>query len=93
MLLLVNNLHEKRIVESQYGRNFGTARAICDLYSCYMKNALVVCQSNACYFSMYVATSLIAIFVISSSLPLSFQRYFYLIFALFALESINKQMA
>ena len=40
MLLLVNNLHEKRIVESQYGRNFDTARAICDLYSCYMKNAL-----------------------------------------------------
>ena len=27
MLLLVNNLHEKRITESQDGRNFGSARA------------------------------------------------------------------
>ena len=35
MLLLVNNLHEKRIVESQDGQSFGTTRAICDLYSCY----------------------------------------------------------
>ena len=35
MLLLVNNLHEKRIVESQDGQSFGTTRTICDLYSCY----------------------------------------------------------
>ena len=40
MLLLVNNLHEKRITESQNGRNFSKqARAICTrattLRSCY----------------------------------------------------------
>ena len=27
MLLLINNLHEKRITESQDGRNFGSERA------------------------------------------------------------------
>ena len=31
MLLIVNNLHEKRIIESQDGRNLGRARAICNL--------------------------------------------------------------
>ena len=36
MLLLVNNLHEKHITESQNGRNFNKqARAICNLHSCY----------------------------------------------------------
>ena len=33
MMLLVNNLHQKRITESQDGRNFGSARAICNLHS------------------------------------------------------------
>ena len=48
MLLLVNNLHEKRIIESQDGRNLGGARAICNLQcvsklsSRCMKNALVL---------------------------------------------------
>ena len=49
MLLLVNNLHEKRIVESQDGQSFGTARAICDLYSCY--NFALVLHENAPVFS------------------------------------------
>ena len=48
MLLLVNNLHEKRIIESQDGWNLGRARAICNLQcvsklgSRCMKNALVL---------------------------------------------------
>ena len=48
MLLIVNNLHEKRIIESQDGRNLGRARAICNLQcvsklgSRCMKNALVL---------------------------------------------------
>ena len=51
MLLLVNNLHEKRITESQDGKNFGRTwmlLAICTcvtaLHSCYMKNTLVFDQ-------------------------------------------------
>ena len=35
MLLLVNNLHEKLITETQEGRSFGSARTICNLHSCY----------------------------------------------------------
>ena len=35
LLLLVNNLYEKRISETQNGRNFGSARAIRNLHSCY----------------------------------------------------------
>ena len=31
MLLLVNNFQEERITESRDGRNFGSARAVCDL--------------------------------------------------------------
>lgn len=48
MLLIVNNLHEKRIIESQDGRNLGRACAICNLQcvsklgSRCMKNALVL---------------------------------------------------
>ena len=34
LLLLVNNLYEKRISETQNGRNFGSARAIRNLHSC-----------------------------------------------------------
>ena len=49
MLLHVNNLHEKRIKESQNGRNFA-ARAICHLHSCYKKIALVFSQSAALNF-------------------------------------------
>ena len=51
---VVNNLHEKRITESQDGQNFGSARVlfvICTcvttLNLCYMKNALVFSQSGA----------------------------------------------
>ena len=53
MLLHVNNLHEKRIKESQNGRNFA-AGAICNLHSCYIKNALVFSQSAALNFFMYI---------------------------------------
>ena len=48
MLLLVNNLHEKRIIESQDGQNLGRVRAIFNLQcvsklgSLCMKNALVL---------------------------------------------------
>ena len=35
MLLLVNNLQEKLITETQEGRSFGSARTICNLHSCY----------------------------------------------------------
>ena len=59
MLVLVNNLHEKRISKSQNGQNF-VARAlfvICTrvttLHSCYMKIALVSSQSEANNFLMY----------------------------------------
>ena len=59
MLLLVNNLHEKRISKSQNGQNF-VARAlfvICTrvttLHSCYMKIALVSSQSEVHHFFMY----------------------------------------
>ena len=44
MLLLVNNLHEKRITESQDGRNFGSERAICNWHSC--------CNFYSCYMKM-----------------------------------------
>ena len=44
MLLHVNNLHEKRIKESQNGRNFA-ARAICNLHSCYR---IYPCIMRAC---------------------------------------------
>lgn len=37
MLLLVNKLKEKNVIESQDRHNFD----ICNLYSCYMKNAPV----------------------------------------------------
>ena len=41
MLLLVSNVHEKGITESQDKRNLTT------LHSCYIKNALVLSQSDA----------------------------------------------
>ena len=44
MMLLVNNLHEKRITEGQDGRNIGSARAfilVATLHSCHMKNTIV----------------------------------------------------
>ena len=61
-MLLVNNLHEKRITESQNGRDFGSARAICNctsvttLHSCYMKNAHVFSQSDARNVFMFMIT-------------------------------------
>ena len=35
MLLFVTKRYERRITESQDGRNFGCTRAICNLHSCY----------------------------------------------------------
>ena len=59
MLLLVNNLHEKRVSKSQNGQNVvaRTLFVICTrvktLHSCYMKIALVFSQSEAHHFFMY----------------------------------------
>ena len=41
MFLLVNNLHEKRIPESQDGRNLGSAR--------YLSFALVLCENHTSF--------------------------------------------
>ena len=75
LLLLVNNLYEKRISETQNGRNFGSARAlfvICTrvktLHSCYMKNATVFSQSDARNFFMYVISAQIGL-VITNHVP------------------------
>ena len=46
MLLLVNNLHEKLITETQEGQSFGSARTICNLHSRYIKNSLIFSQSD-----------------------------------------------
>ena len=57
MMLLVNNLHEKRIIEGQDGRIIGSARAfilVATLHSCHMKNTIVFSQSDACdFFHLY----------------------------------------
>ena len=46
MLLLINNLIEKPITQSQDGRNFGSARAICNLHLCYLfAIVLLICNS------------------------------------------------
>lgn len=55
------------------------------LHSRHMKNALVFSQLDARYFSMYIVTPLTRIFIVSSSLPISFQRYFCLLFALLSI--------
>ena len=58
ILLLINNLHKKRITDSQNGQNFAfeiCIRAI-TLRSCYMKNTLVFDQSDARDFLMYINT-------------------------------------
>lgn len=53
MLLLVNNLHEKHIIESQDGQNFSIACAssnlhfVITLHLCYIKNVLAFNQSDA----------------------------------------------
>ena len=57
MMLLVNNLHEKRIIEDQDGRNIGSARAfilVATLHSCHMKNTIVFSQSDACDFFSFI---------------------------------------
>ena len=57
MMLLVNNLHEKRIIEDQDGRNIGSARAfilVATLHSCHMKNTIVFSQSDACDFLSFI---------------------------------------
>ena len=53
MLLLVNNLHEKLITETQEGRSFGSARTICNLHSRYIKNSLIFSQSDVRKFFIY----------------------------------------
>ena len=60
MMLLVNNLHEKRITEGQDGRNIGSARAfilVATLHSCHMKNTIVFSQSDACDFLSFILSS------------------------------------
>ena len=47
MLLLVNSLYEKNVMDSQNRRNFDSVRAVCNLHSCYMKNAFVFRQFEA----------------------------------------------
>ena len=61
MLLFVNNLHEKRITESQDSKNFGSVHMlfvigtlVTTLYECYMKNAPFFSQSDAHDFLMYI---------------------------------------
>ena len=57
MMLLVNNLHEKRITEGQDGRNIGSACAfilVATLHSCHMKNTIVFSQSDACDFLSFI---------------------------------------
>ena len=66
MLLIVNNLHEKWITESQDGLHFYNMCAICNLHqlqlctcvnilqSNYMKNALIFHHSDAQDFSKYI---------------------------------------
>ena len=54
MLLLINNLIAKPITQSQDGRNFGSARAICNLHLCYLfAIVLHICNSvtylHSCY--------------------------------------------
>ena len=56
MLLLINNLHGKRITERKDRQNFlqGTLLVICThittLHLCYVKNALIFSQSEVCDF-------------------------------------------
>ena len=57
MLIIVNNLHEKCIAESQEWRNFGSVHAICNFHLSYMKNALVFSQSDMCNFCIYIITT------------------------------------
>ena len=54
MLLLVNNLHEKCVIESQDGLNFGSTCAIRNLHVQYMKNAVVFSQSDVPNFFMFI---------------------------------------
>ena len=50
MLLIVSKLKEKNVIESQDRHNFD----ICNLYSCYMKNAPVFSQSDIPNFCTYI---------------------------------------
>ena len=54
MMLLVNNLHEKRITEGQDGRNIGSARAFILVATLHMKNTIVFSQSDACDFLSFI---------------------------------------
>ena len=62
MLLLINNLHEKRITDSQDRRHFGSTRAICNLHSRY-NFTLVFIQSYARTFSMYIINCIITVWL------------------------------
>ena len=53
-MLLVNNLQEKCVIESQDGLNFGSTCAIRNLHVQYMKNALVFSQSDVPNFFMFI---------------------------------------
>ena len=80
MLLLVNNFQEERITESRYGRNFGSARAVCDLHSCYMRIHSFSANQLRLFFFMYIIT-----FVTN----LSFRYFFNLLLALICIGTFN----
>ena len=69
MLLLVNNLHEKHIAESQGGQNFGSTRAICNLHS-YYNFAFVLHEKGA--HNMYIIKNETSINWILSIRPFDF---------------------
>ena len=68
MLLLINNLYEKSIKESEDGQNVDRAHALFVIYThvtilhlCYMKNVLFFSQSNASNSFMYIIGTLTAV--------------------------------
>ena len=72
MLLLIDNLHEKSIKESQDRQNVDRAHSlfvICThvtiLHLCYMKNTLFFGQSKASNSFMYIIGTLTAICLVS----------------------------
>ena len=72
MLLLINNLHEKSIKESQDRQNVDrshTLFVICTcvtiLHLCYMKNVFSFSQSNTSNSFMYIIGTLTAVYLAS----------------------------
>ena len=80
MLLLLNNFHEELITESRDGRNFGSACAICNLHSCYMRIHSFSVNQLRVFCFMYIIT-----FVTN----LSFRYFFYLLLALICIGTFN----